>query len=65
MASFTQISSSCVSNPPFGANSTLGIDSSDSKGNEPVPESGVERGKKSGSDSDSGAGIKPPLVLVY
>ena len=43
-------------------NSTLGTGSSGSKGNELVSELGVEEGRKSGSDADSGVGITSPLA---
>ena len=45
-----------------GIGSSHGTDSSDSKPNELVPESGVEKGLESYSDSDSGAGVTTPLV---
>ena len=37
---------------------------SDSRSNVPVPVSGVEEGKKTDSDTDSGAGITSPLVGI-
>ena len=36
----------------------------DSRSNVPVPVSGVEEGKKTDTDTDSGAGITSPLYVV-
>ena len=44
------------------ASTSDGAGTSDSKANEPVPESGVKEGLESYSNSDSGAGITSPLI---
>ena len=48
-----------------GASTSDGAGTSDSKANEPVPESGVKEGLESYSDSDSGARITSPLMPTY
>ena len=56
-----RLKQACSVNSASSADYTRGTGTSDSKWNEPEPESGVEWGRKSGSDSGSGVGITPPL----